>query len=139
MIGAQVAAQAEQWIDTPFHWQASVKGVGCDCKGLLAGVARELGLPEGQSVEAMAGDYREGGYQRRLIAGLSRLFDKVSDRQAGDVLLVNIHRKPVHLAIAAPLADDPHRAIEALPVGAFRVRPVTILPHRVHSIWRWRD
>lgn len=138
MIGERIAAQAEQWIDTPFHWQASVRAVGCDCKGLLAGVARELDLPEGRSVEALAGDYRENGYQARLLAGLAHLFDRVKERAPGDVLLITIHRRPIHLAIAAPQPGDPNRAIEALAAGAFRVRPVTVMPHRVHSIWRWR-
>jgi hypothetical protein len=139
MTGAQIASTAEAWIDTPFHWQASVKGVGCDCKGLVAGVARDAGRAEAVSFEALVSDYPESGFGPQLISGLARLFDRVREREAGDILLINLNGKPVHLAIAAPLAGDPHRAIEALPVGAMRVRPVTILPHRIHSIWRWRD
>jgi hypothetical protein len=139
MTGAAIAAQAELWIDTPFHWQASVRGVGCDCKGLVAGVAAECARPEAVSLEALSANYPQTGYDGALLIGLARLFDRVREREAGDVLLVTISGKPIHLAIAAPAHGDPHRAIEALPVGAMRVRPVTILPHRVHSIWRWRQ
>lgn len=34
------------WVGTPYHHQQSVKGVGCDCLGLLRGVYRELIGPE---------------------------------------------------------------------------------------------
>ena len=43
-FGEQVVAEAREWVGTPAHWQASVKGVGCDCKGLIAGGMAELGL-----------------------------------------------------------------------------------------------
>jgi NlpC/P60 family putative phage cell wall peptidase len=32
---------ARGWIGTPYRHQASLKGVGCDCLGLLRGVWRE--------------------------------------------------------------------------------------------------
>jgi hypothetical protein len=35
-----------------------VKGVGCDCKGLVQGVARELGFPEAESFYATFASYR---------------------------------------------------------------------------------
>jgi cell wall-associated NlpC family hydrolase len=41
-VGELVAAEALTWIGTPFVWGQSVKERGCDCKGLIAGVAREL-------------------------------------------------------------------------------------------------
>ncbi len=34
--------EARQWIGTPYHHQMSVKGVGCDCLGLVRGVFRHL-------------------------------------------------------------------------------------------------
>jgi NlpC/P60 family putative phage cell wall peptidase len=33
---------ARSWIGTPYQHQASLKGVGCDCLGLLRGIWREL-------------------------------------------------------------------------------------------------
>ena len=45
-----VVTAAREWIDTPFHHQARLKGVGVDCVGLVIGVARELALvPESVS------------------------------------------------------------------------------------------
>jgi NlpC/P60 family putative phage cell wall peptidase len=37
-----VVAEAMDWIGTPYRHQASRKGVGCDCLGLVRGVWRAL-------------------------------------------------------------------------------------------------
>ena len=37
--------KALEWQGTPFHHQARLKGVGCDCLGLVVGVCNELGIP----------------------------------------------------------------------------------------------
>lgn len=34
----QIVAEARAWIGTPYHHQASLKGVGADCLGLVRGV-----------------------------------------------------------------------------------------------------
>ncbi|MEM1422329.1 MAG: peptidase P60, partial [Pseudomonadota bacterium] len=38
----QIAYEASRWIGTPYRHQASLRGVGCDCLGLLRGVWRAL-------------------------------------------------------------------------------------------------
>jgi hypothetical protein len=35
---------ARRWISTPFHHQGRMCGVGCDCLGLIIGIANELKL-----------------------------------------------------------------------------------------------
>lgn len=42
MIRDQVVAEARRWTGTPYHHQASLAGVGCDCLGLVRGVWRAL-------------------------------------------------------------------------------------------------
>ena len=132
------AAVAETWIDVPFAWQGRVRA-GCDCKGLVAGIAKEMGRPEADSLEALAGDYGGKVDPARLRAGLARLFDRVSDRQPGDVLLLRMGGAAQHLAIAAPLDGKPDRIIEAMPTGPGKVRPGKASAGRVDSIWRWRN
>ncbi len=39
---ARVVAAARDWIGTPYRHQASLRGVGCDCLGLVRGVWRDL-------------------------------------------------------------------------------------------------
>jgi NlpC/P60 family putative phage cell wall peptidase len=43
---ARVIAAARSWLSTPYHDQASLRGVGCDCLGLARGVWREVVGPE---------------------------------------------------------------------------------------------
>lgn len=138
MIGLEVAAKAEEWIGVPFRWQGAVRA-GCDCKGLCAGVARELGRAEAVSVEALAGDYGGKVDARRLKAGLARLFDQVTARQPGDLLLLKLSGQAQHLAICAPLPGKPSRVIEAMCRGPMKVRPSRWPDSAVDSIWRWRS
>ena len=138
MIGQRIAAEAETWIGTPFHWQGRVKA-GCDCKGLVAGVAIACGRDEGLSVQALAGDYGEKVDSDRLVRGLASLFRRVDDMQAGDVLLLKVGGKPQHLAIYAPKDGKPSRIIQALHVGPQKVVANGCPRDMVHSIWRWRD
>lgn len=148
--GNAIAAQAELWIDVPFVWQGRVRA-GCDCKGLIAGVFAELGLPAADSIEALTGDYGVVDVTR-LRTGLARLFDRVSTRQPalrqaqgdriadgrmpGDILLCRLKGAAQHLAIAAPTDLRPDRAIEAMPAGPGCVRPALWSGARVDSIWR---
>lgn len=40
----QIISEAKTWIGTPFHYHARIKGVGCDCVGLIIGVSEALGI-----------------------------------------------------------------------------------------------
>ena len=37
-----IVEEARAWIGTPYRHQASLKGVGCDCLGLIRGVWRAV-------------------------------------------------------------------------------------------------
>lgn len=43
---ADIVDEARTWIDTPFHHQGRLKGVGVDCAGVIIGVAHALKLSE---------------------------------------------------------------------------------------------
>lgn len=142
-FGDRVVAEAREWVGTPAHWQQSVKGVGCDCKGLVSGVARELGRPEAESLFARKADYREGRIDTQLLSGgLTALFDQVRQAQPGDILLLQIGGLPQHLAIVSEvdLAGGPMRMIQCTVGGRLGVRERRVLPQdRIESIWRWRE
>jgi cell wall-associated NlpC family hydrolase len=146
--GTLVAAQAELWVGVPFHWQGRVRA-GCDCKGLVAGVAAELGFPEADSLEALVADYGDVVPAAQLRAGLAAVFDRVpmtlrqaqGDRtgiEPGDILLCRVHGRAQHLAIAAPREFSPSRVIEAL-LDARQVRPFKRPVDSVDSAWRWKE
>ncbi|MEE8633091.1 MAG: hypothetical protein V3S93_01305 [Methyloceanibacter sp.] len=50
-------AKARGWLGTPYHHQASVKGVGCDCLGLVRGLWRELCGPEPEAMPRYTRDW----------------------------------------------------------------------------------
>lgn len=139
-LGERVAREARSWVDTAFVWGQSVKGEGCDCKGLIIGVARELGRAEADSLYAAVTDYRVDRPVPTafLIEGVEALFDRVTDMRAGDVLLLNHAGRPGHLAIY--VGDD--RIVHAFPGVKAKVseRDLRVLTHKfpLHSIWRWR-
>jgi cell wall-associated NlpC family hydrolase len=144
-VGERVAAEARDWVGTPFVWNQSVKRNdaapgGCDCKGLVAGVARELGRPEAASVYATFAQHRadrpvDAAF---LVEGMAALFDRADSIEPGDVLLLKHDGQPRHMAIAV----GGGRVIHALPgtTSSVRERPLDVVTHRfpLHSIWRWR-
>lgn len=99
MTPADIIAEARSWIGTPFHWQAATKGAGCDCRGLVYGVARALDLPESRSLYAGISDYSEKVPVRLLKAGLAATLQQVTEPKPGDVLLMTAGGKPQHLGI----------------------------------------
>jgi NlpC/P60 family putative phage cell wall peptidase len=84
-----IIAEARSWIGTPYRHQASLKGVGCDCLGLVRGVWRALYGEEPERVPAYSRDWAEACLRETLAeAGARHLVPVVREAmQAGDVLL----------------------------------------------------
>ena len=133
MIGERIAAEALTWCGTPGVAQGRLKGVGCDCKGLLAGVAKACGRPEGDSLQALAADYGPLIPVRRLRQGLADLFDPVQGVQPGDILLLKMGGKAQHLAIAI----NEREMVHCYP-GKHVLRAWIAAGRRLDSVWRWR-
>ena len=88
-IPEQIIAEARTWIGTPYRHQASLKGVGCDCLGLLRGVWRALHGGEPELAPAYAPDWAEASGEEKLAAAARRHLVEVLPvcAQPGDVLL----------------------------------------------------
>ena len=56
---SQIVAMAREWLGTPYVHQASAKGQGADCLGLVRGVWRELYGTEPAPVPAYTPDWAE--------------------------------------------------------------------------------
>ncbi len=67
-VGTAVVAEAASWQGTPYRHQASRKGVGCDCLGLVRGVWRALYGVEPADPGPYAADWAEAGGEDRLLA-----------------------------------------------------------------------
>ncbi len=100
----RIVGQARGWIGTPYVHQASVRGAGTDCLGLLRGVWREVLGAEPETVPAYTPDWAEpGGLEVLERAALRWLVAKPLGCEApGDVLLFRMRDGGIakHLGIA---------------------------------------
>lgn len=97
-----VVAEALGWIGTPYRHQASLKGAGCDCLGLVRGVWRAVIGPEPETPPAYSADWGEtGGDELLHAAGARNLRLKRAAPEPGDVFLFRMRRGAVakHLGI----------------------------------------
>ena len=91
---ALIVAAARGWIGTPYHHQASLKGVGTDCLGLVRGVWREIYGHDAEPPPPYAPDWAETDKDEAMLQAARRhLADvAVADRAAGDVVIFRMKR-----------------------------------------------
>ncbi|NOZ33043.1 MAG: peptidase [Alphaproteobacteria bacterium] len=108
MNGAAVEI-ARSWLGTPYVHQASVRGAGADCLGLLRGVWREIYGAEPEAVPAYSPDWSEPQRVEALWAAAGRhLVEKPKGEiAAGDVVLFRMRAGSVakHLGIVGTGAN----------------------------------
>ena len=109
---AAIVAEARSWIGTRYCHQASLKGVGCDCLGLVRGVWRACVGDEPETAPPYAPDWAEATGEESLADAAFRHLVPVACENfaAGDVLLFRWRDGFVakHVAIAASRAHhDP--------------------------------
>ena len=113
----RIVAEARAWAGTPYRHQASRKGVGCDCLGLLRGVWRGVLGPEPEQAPPYAATWAESAgdadplaeaARRHLVPVATPLPTYVP--RAGDVLLFafRAHLPAKHCAIATGPASMIH-------------------------------
>jgi len=92
-LRAAVVAAARGWIGTPYRHQASCRGVGSDCLGLLRGVWRETMGAEPEAPPAYTPDWSEASGRERLLEAAGRHLVAVppAEAEAGDVLVMRMH------------------------------------------------
>ena len=98
-----LAGIARGWIGTPYHHQACLRGVGCDCLGLIRGVwAEHSGTPP-EPVPPYTPDWAEPQRQEILADALSARLTRKPPASArpGDVLLFRMRHGAVakHLGL----------------------------------------
>ena len=91
--GLVVVEIARAWIGTPYVHQASVKGVGCDCLGLLRGVWRELKGAEPEEAPPYSPDWAEATGAETLYAAMKRHLREVASIAPGDIALFRMTRR----------------------------------------------
>lgn len=126
MRRAEIVAAARSWIGTPYRHQASLKGVACDCLGLLRGVWREVIGPEPERAPAYSRDWAEATGREALLDAAARHLLRVEGcpARAGDVLLFRwrAHLPAKHCALATGEGTMVH-AHEGAAVAEVAVAP----------------
>ncbi len=98
-----VVRLARAWVGTPYHHQASVRGLGTDCLGLVRGVWRELCGREAEIVGTYSRDWAEATGRESLLDEARRQLIEIDARAAGpgDILVFRLRKGSVakHAAI----------------------------------------
>lgn len=111
-MGIIVAAEARTWLGTSYHHQASSKGKGTDCLGLVRGIWRSIHGAEPETVPPYSAAWDEVDRSETLLAAASRwLVNKPkSQLDIGDVLLFRMRKgaPAKHLGICTQIGEHPY-------------------------------
>lgn len=120
-----IVAEARRWLGTPYHHQASIRGVGTDCLGLVRGVWRTLYGADAEAVPPYSRDWAEAtGAETMLAAARRHLIERAHDTVApGDVLIFRYRAQSVakHVGILSGPTSMIHaiegRVVTEVPLG----------------------
>lgn len=127
----RLLAIARSWQGTRWQHQGRSKGVGVDCIGFVAEVAREAGVLTAHE----AADYRRRPDGHTLRAKLNQHLTPVrtSELQPGDVVLLAFDGVDTHVGL---IGDYPVPGELSLIHAYLPARKV--IEHRLDAIWRNR-
>jgi NlpC/P60 family putative phage cell wall peptidase len=126
-----ILSEARSWLGTPYQHQASVKGAGCDCLGLVRGVWRALYGDEPETPPPYTPDWAERAGEETLRAAASSHLCEIDMREIapGDILLFR-------MSVDAPIK---HAAL--LDKGEYILHAYwgrAVLRSRLNAWWRTR-
>lgn len=107
-----ISDAAKRWLGTPFHLQGRIKHVGCDCLGLLMGLAKELNLKTKDGT--YLADCDRKNYHiihdgKILEEELDKLLIQNDQVEEGNLLLLEYDNNPQHLGVVTQY--NAHKAI----------------------------
>ena len=108
-----VIAAARAWLGTPYHDQASLRGVGCDCLGLARGVWRDLIGAEPQPIPPYSRDWGETGVREVLADGARGMMIEIPLARIGPGALVLFRMAPRAIAKHVGILTAPDQFIHA--------------------------
>jgi NlpC/P60 family putative phage cell wall peptidase len=125
-----VVAETRLWIGTPYLHAGSLRGVGCDCLGLVRGVWRALYGSEPEDPGPYTADWAEASGEERLADAATRHLAPVPGRtwEAGDLLILRWREgfPAKHLGIATGADTMVHAhdgaCVAEVAVGVWRTR-----------------
>jgi cell wall-associated NlpC family hydrolase len=112
---AAIVSAAASWIGTPYVHQASAKGAGCDCLGLIRGVWRELYGIEPEAPPPYTPDWPERVFARETNK------ERVFARENQNARIFAGETEPLLAAARRNLVAKTSGEIEAGDVIVFRI------------------
>jgi NlpC/P60 family putative phage cell wall peptidase len=107
----RIVIEARSWIGTPYRHQASTKGAGADCLGLLRGIWRAIFGREPAAIPPYSSDWSEVSGEEALLAAARTWLVELhtSGERPGDILLFRMRNGCVakHLGVAARAGAAP--------------------------------
>jgi NlpC/P60 family putative phage cell wall peptidase len=110
---AFVIATARSWLGTPYHDQASLRGVGCDCLGLARGVWRAVVGDEPFLIPPYSRDWGETGPREVLAEGARAMMSEIVSTDVSPGALVLFRMAPRAIAKHVGILTAPDRFIHA--------------------------
>jgi cell wall-associated NlpC family hydrolase len=109
---ARVVAAAREWLGTPFHDRAQIRGVGVDCVNLVAAVYETAGVTGHVEIAPYSAQIMLHSADEMVVGYLLRYGREIEEAQArmGDVVLYRVGRSFSHAAI---IVEWPSRIIHA--------------------------
>jgi len=108
-----VVGIARSWFGTPYHDQASLKGVGCDCLGLARGVWREVVGSEPFPIPPYSRDWGETGPREVLADGAASMLVPIATKDVGPGALILFRMTPRAIAKHVGILTTPDRFIHS--------------------------
>lgn len=93
-----VIKNAMEWLNTPYHSGARLKGVGVDCGQILIAVFEESGVIDTGSCEPgyYSPEFHLHRSEEKYLGWVQKYCDPVTDPQAGDIALFKFGRCVSH-------------------------------------------
>jgi NlpC/P60 family putative phage cell wall peptidase len=135
----QIITEAREWIGTRFHHQGRVKKTmahrgGCDCIGLLIGVADAVGLNHhGMSFSSLdRKDYAKLPDGVKLRAAFSYYLQEISTFEAdrADILLFRFDKDPQHVGMISDKMGEQYQLIHCY------AQARGVVEHRLDKHWQ---
>lgn len=126
LLRDRIIACARGWLGTPYHHQASQRGVGTDCLGLVRGVWRQIHGRDAEVPPPYTSDWAEAHGEETLLGAAQRHLVSVPKEtpRPGDVLVFRYRPSlpAKHVGILTAPSAFIH-AIEGAPVSEVALSP----------------
>lgn len=94
-----VIAEALSWLGTPWHHQARLKGVGCDCIQFVIGVFHACGLCPAIDTWDYGQDWMFHRDDELILTGLAQYATETDTAGPGDIVVYRFGRTFSHVGI----------------------------------------